>query len=162
MAFKPLSYLENAAKSKNIKDIRRALRSYIKKCLGDTQEIKEALNYVKKSLTEEEYNNIWEKYDGLKLDKDSNNWDKRYFASLEVDLSDNFSKERFNHILEVGKFVYGTTEKSQSPLNESDLSLNKVNSVDKKDGKSNFLLLMIICVPVLVVGIYTISKILKK
>ena len=158
MEFKPLSYLEDAVKSKNIKDIRRSLRSYIKKCLGDTEEIKDALNYVKMSLSEEEYKSIWEEYDGIKLEDDKNKWNKYYFASVEVDLSDNFSKERFNHILEVGRYVYGTTKPCKQDINTSQIKTSKPNG-----GKQNFLPIIIAGGGiVLLLGAVMLSKLMKK
>lgn len=158
MEFKPLSYLEDAVKSKNIKDIRRSLRSYIKKCLGDTNEIMDALNYVKKSLSEEEYKLIWEEYDGIILEFDKNKWNKDYFAAVEVDLSDNFSKERFNHILEVGRYVYGTTKPCKQDINTSQIKTSKPNG-----GKQNFLPIIIVGGGiVLLLGAVMLSKLMKK
>lgn len=158
MEFKPLSYLEDAVKSKNQKDIRIGLLSYIKKCLGDTEEIKNALNYVKSSLNEEEYKSIWEEYDGIKLEDDKNKWNKYYFASVEVDLSDNFSKERFNHILEVGRYVYGTTKPCKQDINISQIKTSKPNG-----GKQNFLPIIIVGGGiVLLLGAVMLSKLMKK
>lgn len=158
MEFKPLSYLEDAVKSKNPEDIRSALISYIKKCLGDTEEIMDALNYVKKSLSEEEYKSIWEEYDGLTLELDKNNWNKDYFALVEVDLSYNFSKERFNHILEVGRYVYGTTKPCKQDINTSQIKTSQANR-----GKNNFLPIIIAGGGiVLLLGAVMLSKFMKK
>lgn len=157
MTFKPLSYLEDAVKSKDIKDIRIAILSYIKKCLGDTYEIESAINYLKNSLTELEYSNIWEKHDGVNLDNNKSNWNKNYFSSVEVDLADNFSKERFNHILEVGKYVYGTTE----PI-KSTISTNKTTSSKMKEDNNSFLPLVLVGGAILLIGVPLVIKMLKK
>ena len=157
MSFKPLSYLENAVISKDIKDIRIAILSYIKKCLGDTHEIEEAVNYIRESLSDSEFNNIWEVHDGLSLDNNQSNWDKNYFASVEVDLSDNFSKERFEHILKVGRYVYGTTQPTKSTINT-----NGVNKVNTKAENKNFLPVAIIGGIVFLLGIPVLIKLMKK
>lgn len=158
MEFKPLSYLEDAVKIKNTKDIRIALLSYIKKCLGDTDEIVDALNYVKNSLTEDAYKLIWETYDGIKLESDKSKWNKYYFASVEVDLADNFSKERFNHILEVGRHVYGTT----NPPTQN-ISTNQIKPHKSKGNNKDFLPLTIAGGGIiLLLGIMMISKLIKR
>lgn len=158
MEFKPLSYLEDAVKNKNSKDIRRSIRSYIKKCLGDTNEIIDAVKYVEKSLTVEEYNDLWEPYDGIKLESDKSKWNKYYFASVEVDLADNFSKERFKHILEVGRHVYGTT----NPPTQN-ISTNQIKPHKSKGNNKDFLPLTIAGGGiVLLLGIMMISKLIKR
>ena len=157
MGFTPLSYLEDAVKNKNTKDIRRSLRSYIKKCLGDTQEIMDAVNYVKKSSSKEEYDSIWEEYDGLKLEIDKSKWNKDYFALIQGDLRYNFSKERFDHILEVGRYVYGTTKPIKSTLNK-----NTSTSTNTKDKEKNFLPLILVGGFILLLGIPMVIKMMKK
>lgn len=164
MSFKPLSYLEDAVKSKDIKDIRIAILSYIKKCLGDTKEIKDAINYIKSSLTDTEYNNIWEEHDGLDLDMNKNNWNKNYFSTLEVELSDNFSKERFNHILEVGKYVYGTTQPVHITTQSSNKNERKSssNSSIENENKDNFLPKALVGGTIALIGISWLVKLMKK
>lgn len=158
MTFKPLSYLENAVKSKDIKEIRIAILSYIKKCLGDTNEIEDAINYIKNSLSESEYNKIWEEHDGISLEQNKNNWNKNYFSSVEVDLSDNFSEERFKHILEVGKYVYGTTEsvKSRVTIGES-----RQTNIERNENK-NFLLPVVVGGITALIAIPLVMKLIKK
>jgi hypothetical protein len=34
-------------------------------------------------------------------------WDKEYWAEVASELQDNFSQERIDHLIEVGKYVYG-------------------------------------------------------
>ena len=157
MGFTPLSYLEDAVKNKSTKDIRRSLRSYIKKCLGDTQEIMDAVNYVKKSLSKEEYDSIWEEYDGLNLEIDKSKWDKDYFALIQGDLRYNFSKERFDHTLEVGRYVYGTTKTIKSTVNK-----NTSTSTNTKDKEKNFLPLILVGGFILLLGIPMVIKMMKK
>lgn len=158
MTFKPLSYLEGAVKNKDIAEIRIAILSYIKKCLGDTNEIEDAINYIKNSLSELEYNEIWEEHDGISLEKNKNNWNKNYFSSVEVDLSDNFSKERFKHILEVGKYVYGTTESVKPRVNKDASSSIKRREKDNK----NFLLPLVVGGVMALIAIPAVIKLMKK
>lgn len=157
MAFKPLSYLESAVNRKNITDIRIAILSYIKKCLGDTQEIKDAINYIRESLSTSEFNNIWETHNGLSLDNNKMNWDKDYFAAVEVDLSDNFSKERFNHILEVARYVYGTTQSIKSTKN---INTSNISNTEKK--RKEIVPVMIVGGVLALVGIFALVKLIKK
>ena len=165
MTFKPLSYLEEEVKNKNIKGIRRSISSYIKKCLGNTDEIRQAVNYIEKSLTQSEFESIWEEYDGLKLDNDKNNWNRSYFASLEVDLTYNFSKKRFEHILEVGRHVYGTTKPTtQKLVNESKnkSTPDKAKVYSKESNNSVNLTLLLVGGAILLLGIPLVVKMLKK
>lgn len=167
MTFKPLSYLEEEVKNKNIKGIRRSISSYITKCLGDTEEIKDAIKYIEKSLTASEFASIWEDYDGLKLENDKSKWNKTYFSSVGVDLEDNFSKERFDHILEVGRYVYGTTKPvTQTVVNESKSTNNNTTtkksfSVSKEDN-DNFLKIALIAGAIILLGMPLVVKMLKK
>lgn len=165
MTFKPLSYLEEEVKNKNIKGIRRSISSYIKKCLGNTDEIRQAVNYIEKSLTQSEFDSIWEEYDGLKLDRDKNNWNKSYFASLQGDLRYNFSKERFEHILEVGRYVYGITKSvTQKAVNESKdkNTPDKAKVYSKESNNSVNLTLLLVGGAILLLGIPLVVKMLKK
>lgn len=156
MEFKALSYLEDAVISKSPKEIRRAILSYIKKCLGDTDEIKSALNYVENNLNDTEYSAIWETYDGIHMESDRSKWDKSYFASVEVDLSDNFSIERFNHILDVGRYVYGTSNRSSVAKPEA------INKTISKESDKNLLPGILILGGGIIAGLVIISKLMKK
>ncbi len=161
MSFKPLSYLEEAVKSKDIKDIRIAISSYIKKCLGDTKEIEDAIKYIKSSLTDTEYKNIWEEHDGLNLDTNKNNWNKNYFSTLEVELSDNFSNERFNHILEVGKYVYKTTQ-SVNITTPQATNKKEIKSSIESEKKDNFLPIALVGGTIALIGISWMVKLMRK
>lgn len=160
MEFKPLSYLQDAVSTRNTKDIRIALSSYIKKCLGNTQEIRDAENYVKNSLNTEEYNNIWEVYDGETLEKDKNKWNRDYFASLQGDLRYNFSKERFEHILAVGKYVYGSTQASKQNVNIGQARINA--NTQKTENRTPLVPILVGGGIALLLGVAMMSKLMKK
>ena len=162
MTFKPLDYLENAVKNKDIKDIRLSISCYINKCLGDTDEIIDAINYIKNELTEEEYNSIWEEYDGLKLDSNKDNWNKSYFSLLKVELTDNFAKERFDHILEVGKYVYGETKPLEPKDERQTLKINDNLNSTNDSQKKRILPLVLVGGVVLLLGAGILVKLLKK
>ncbi|GAB6615719.1 MULTISPECIES: hypothetical protein [Bacillus] len=101
--FNPQAFLVEAVSSGELKRIRVALSTYLtKNPTNDGGEITNALNYVQKNFNEE----LWEMQDERKLEKDASKWTKAYLADLKSDLRNNFSKERFNHILEVGKVVH--------------------------------------------------------
>ncbi|MEH6942058.1 hypothetical protein [Bacillus sp. JJ722] len=49
---------------------------------------------------------IWEEHDGRELESDKSKWDKHYFTELQSQLETNFSKQRFQRTLQVGRHVY--------------------------------------------------------
>lgn len=165
MTFKPLSYLEEAVKSKDIKGIRRSILSYITKCLGDIEEIEKAVKYIEGELPKSEFDIIWEEYDGLELDDNYNNWNEDYFASLQVRFEYNFSKKRFDHLLKVGRYVYGTTKPTtQKVVNESKNknTLEKAKSYSKEGNSGANLTLLLMGGVILLLGIPLVVKLLKK
>ena len=124
-----------------------------------------SINYIEKSLTQSEFDSIWEEYDGLKLDRDKNNWNKSYFASLQGDLRYNFSKERFEHILEVGRYVYGITKSvTQKAVNESKdkNTPDKAKVYSKESNNGVNLTLLLVGGSILLLGIPLVVKMLKK
>ncbi|KAA2397405.1 hypothetical protein ACX16Y_20320 [Bacillus cereus] len=101
--FNPQAFLVEAVSSGELKRIRVALSTYLtKNPINEGEEITNALIYVQKNFNEE----LWEMQDERKLKQDASKWTKAYLADLKSDLRNNFSKERFNHIMEVGKVVY--------------------------------------------------------
>lgn len=98
-----MSKLDQAIAEKNIVGLQNLLKAYL---TGDPTDsnatIKQSLQKVQASGID-----IWEQHDGKILNTSSKeSWDEDYFVDLQVDLRMNFSKERFLHMLEVGKKVY--------------------------------------------------------
>lgn len=65
-------------------------------------------NSIKMALKQVEMKNlnIWEQHDGASFNTNRATWTQDYFVDLQVDLRMNFSKERFMHMLEVGKLAF--------------------------------------------------------
>jgi hypothetical protein len=51
------------------------------------------------------YNQLYETHDGTKFNKDKSSWDKKYLNQILVDLSDNFSRQRVDHLFEVARYI---------------------------------------------------------
>ncbi|WP_053400313.1 hypothetical protein [Priestia koreensis] len=103
-----MSKLDQAITEKNIVRLQNLLKAYL---TGDPTDSNET---VKESLQKIQVNgiDIWQHHDGKILHTSSKeSWDEDYFVDLQVDLRMNFSKERFLHILEVGKKVYANPAK---------------------------------------------------
>lgn len=100
--FKPQDFLVTSVASGELKKIRVALSTYLSKNpTNEDEEITNVLNYVQQNFD----GNLWEVKDERVLEQDSSKWTKDYLAYLKSDLRNNFSKERFDHIIEVGKVV---------------------------------------------------------
>ncbi|EOQ16029.1 hypothetical protein KQ3_04943 [Bacillus cereus B5-2] len=100
-----MNKLNQAITEKNIVGLRNLLKAYI---TGDPADSDAT---IKNSLQKIYANGIdvWQPYDGKELNMSSNTWNEDYFVDLQVDLRMNFSKERYLHMLEVGKKVYGVS-----------------------------------------------------
>lgn len=103
-----MSKLDQAIAEKNIVGLQNLLKAYL---TGDPTDsnatIKQSLEKIRVSGID-----IWKKHDGKILNTSSKeSWDEDYFVDLQVDLRMNFSKERFLHMLEVGKTVYTNSVK---------------------------------------------------
>ncbi|KYH31389.1 hypothetical protein CLTEP_23850 [Clostridium tepidiprofundi DSM 19306] len=111
MNFEPEMFLENAVKEKDVRKIKVALSTYITKDPGNHDgEIQKALEYVKKN-----YGEVWEVHDNRK-EEPKENWNIEYMGLLQSDLMNNFSKERFNHILEVGQALYPRNQSRKAEI----------------------------------------------
>lgn len=51
------------------------------------------------------YNNLYETHDGAKFNEDKSSWNKEYLAQIQVDLADNFSRQRVDHLFEVARYI---------------------------------------------------------
>ncbi len=95
---------------------------------GEAGEVDERLELLKGEISE---NELYEKHNAelLPILPDEAQWTRSYFNKQKVKLFRNFSKERFEHVREVGKFIF--------PLNNSQnvnglTTENKDSSIDTK------------------------------
>lgn len=110
MTFQPIQALQKAVESKNIRNIRSAISSYMVSDPTDSRgEIHRAVRHVESNGIK----NLWESHDNEQF-KNKNEWDKEYYGVLQAELMFNFSKERFNHALEVGRAVYKKAPKQNN------------------------------------------------
>lgn len=112
MAFS--EYLEKSVQSGNMSEIRGALIGYIDndpafKHYNDPGQLEDAIRYVSQKC-----GSPFEAHDGQKLDEVGNDsWNEKYFQLQKVRFRSNFSKERLEHLRNVGakvnrnSWVYG-------------------------------------------------------
>jgi len=112
MNFMPDPLLKEGIENNNLRHIRSAISSYMVNDPSNSRgEIIPAVNYVEK---EKGITDLWQPHDGRTF-KPIEDWDEDYFGLLQAQLMNNFSKERFNHALKVGKKVYGRPSSSSRP-----------------------------------------------
>lgn len=118
--------LEQAIEEKDITSIQNILKAYL------TSDPSDSKNTIKSVLQEVEDKkiDIWEEHDGKILL--SSPWNEEDFLDLQVDLRMNFSKERFNHLVDMGEEVYGSEKKSAPNLSSG----TKIVSEDQQSKKS--------------------------
>ncbi|XOJ01573.1 hypothetical protein ACMX2M_07520 [Paenibacillus polymyxa] len=93
--------LADAVREGHVDKARVALSTYLSKNPNNLgNEVMDAANYAEMSL-----NNLWEEHDGENLLGDRASWTTDYLGLLKSDLRSNFSRERFEFIIEVGKVV---------------------------------------------------------
>ncbi|MCK8823444.1 hypothetical protein [Fuchsiella alkaliacetigena] len=113
MTSKVDKYLKTAFKDRDIVRIRNILANFLRKDPADVKgKVQPYLKRIEKKTTELNLN-LWQEHDG-RLFKEKEDWDKNYLNRLRAQLMNNFSKKRFNHILEVGRFVYRDELNEQS------------------------------------------------
>ncbi|HFJ9318655.1 TPA: hypothetical protein ACGW54_003971 [Bacillus tropicus] len=153
-----MNKLNQAITEKNIVGLRNLLKAYI---TGDPADSDAT---IKNSLQKIYANGIdvWQPYDGKKLNMSSNTWNEDYFVDLQVDLRMNFSKERYLHMLEVGKKVYGVSVVASPTLPTQTVSTSTSNQqymkVDNKK-KSKALVWGIAALGAFILGIFLIKMI---
>lgn len=100
--FQPQSYLVEAVNKRDIEQVRVALSTYLSKNPTNEQnEVLLAAEYAESRLSEP----LWIEHDGLYIEQDYSKWTTEYLGQLKSDLRYNFSRERFEFIIEVGKKV---------------------------------------------------------
>lgn len=117
--------LDQAIEEKDITSIQNILKAYL------TSDPSDSKNTIKSLLQEVEDKkiDIWEEHDGKILL--SSPWTEEDFLDLQVDLRMNFSKERFNHLIDMGEKVYGL-EKKISPNASSKTTITREEQQSKK------------------------------
>ena len=113
-----MNKFEEAVSTNDRKMIRNLLKAYITGNPADTDKtIKNALKTLDSSdIT------VFDPGDGKGLVMDKSCWTEEYFVDLQVDLRNNFSEERYKHMLEVGAHVYPQADKSTYFKNEDDVT----------------------------------------
>lgn len=100
--FQPQSYLVDAVNNRDLEQVRVALSTYLSKNpTNEHNEVLQAAEYAENHLSEP----LWIEHDGLYIEQDSSKWTTEYLGQLKSDLRYNFSRERFEFIIEVGKNV---------------------------------------------------------
>lgn len=103
-----MSRFEDALMRNDIKTIRNLLKAYITGNPADTDKtIENALTTLNGSNTV-----IFDQADDKLFILDRSLWTEEYFVDLQVDLRNNFSEERYRHMLEVGAHVYPQEKES--------------------------------------------------
>lgn len=144
MSFKPEKYFMDAVNSGDIQEIKIAMCLYIDKDPGDYNgDIKNAINYLDSKGID-----IWQEHKEIEPLKSKEQWDRDYIGLLQSDLMHNFSKERLDNILKVGKYIYGRsqiidnnhknfTSTNKGVSNEDRINKNGKNKNIKRDCKSS-------------------------
>ncbi|MGG3449765.1 hypothetical protein [Domibacillus aminovorans] len=116
-----------AVQSKEIEKVKIMLKNSLTMDLTFNQ-FKEMLDYALKYFP-----NIIEKHEGEKFES-KDNWDKEYASSIKVDLVDNFSAERIEHIKEVQTYVYADeiARKKQAAYSQGSISSAPKGSVQTR------------------------------
>lgn len=113
-----MNKLNQAIEENNITDIRNILKAYM---TSDPTDSNKQIQTILEEIANKEVD-IWEEHDRNELNLSS--WSEEDFLDLQVDLRMNFSRERFMHMLDVGKEVYG------SEKNTDLLKMNRNSAVN--------------------------------
>lgn len=137
-----MSRFEEAVMTNDTKMIRNLLKAYITGNPADTEKtIENALETLNKSdMT------VFDPADGKELVMDKSCWTEEYFVDLQVDLRNNFSEERYKHMLEVGGHVYPKADDSTHFKNEDDFTQRpkKIKATTGLVVASLFLILLVV------------------
>lgn len=141
MDFKQEKYFMDAVNSGDIQEIKIAICLYIDKDPADYRgDIKKAINYLDSKGID-----IWQEHKEIEPLKSKDQWDRDYIGLLQSDLMHNFSRERLNNILKVGKYVYersntiksNKTSYKNSTLTKKELSNKCSVNKEKKNLQKN-------------------------
>lgn len=64
------------------------------------EDITLVLNYILEKVPD-----LWDEHDKDISNLDGNEWNSEYFSLIKKDLRRNFSKDRFEHYIEIGNFI---------------------------------------------------------
>ncbi|MCK8827926.1 hypothetical protein MWH25_09265 [Natroniella acetigena] len=99
-------YLEKALENKDVIRVRNVLANSIRE---DPADVRGIIDFNKRKIEQKAKSaglELWQEHDGRTF-KEKSEWNEEYLSLLMAQLmSSNFSKKRFNHILEVGREVY--------------------------------------------------------
>ena len=70
------------------------------------------------------------------LNVDKTQWNEAYYNKLLSELRDNFSQERINHVMEVGRYLYGKEEKSMNKVQATNVKTATEMQQNYKKGQS--------------------------
>jgi hypothetical protein len=153
-----MSKLTDAINNENISDIRNSLKANL------TADPADMNNFIKSALRQVEQKNlpIWQEHDGATFNTNRSAWTEDYFVDLQVDLRMNFSKERFLHMLEVGKVAFPApvVQPSAQVKSTSNGSRPQSTSQGSNGGKKNISLLLVGLAVVILIAI--IVKLMKN
>lgn len=139
-----MSRFEEAVVTKDRKKIRNLLKAYITGNPADTDKsIKEALKTLDESNIA-----VFDQADDKELVMDRTCWTEEYFVDLQVDLRNNFSEERYKHMLEVGAHVYPQSHEATYFKNEDVVTpqTKKLKATTGLVVASLFLILLVVLV----------------
>lgn len=158
--FKPGKLLERTLKesNRNRKTVIGALLGYINADpYFKSNDFKDALDYVlSHGYTK---NELFESFNNKEypIIKDKMKWDKEYYALAMVDLKDNFSIERIEHVKEVGTFL-GKSTSTAKDKSKNKATIEEVPKKKVQTGSSYDLIVKAIMILIVLLVIYIIFK----
>lgn len=133
-----MNKLFQAIELEDISEIEIYLKAFITGNPSDSDNtIKQALKQIEsKNL------NVWEKHDGATFQNNRKDWTEDYFVDLQVDLRMNFSKERFMHMLEVGKEAFpASVEQPKVTIKQNEITSKTTSTTNNTNRKKDRTLL---------------------
>lgn len=153
-----MSKLLHAIETNNIEDIQKFLKANITVNPNDSE------NSMKTALKKIEQKNlpIWEQHDDATFNTNRTEWTQDYFVELQVDLRMNFSKERFMHMLEVGKVAFPVLIEEKQTQQKVTIKQNKETDNDGTSEKKNRTLLAGLVGVAVIVLVAVLIKMIKN
>ncbi|MFM9532561.1 hypothetical protein [Lysinibacillus sp. IITD104] len=153
-----MSKLLHAIETNNIEDIQKFLKANITVNPNDSE------NSMKTALKKIEQKNlpIWEQHDDATFNTNRTEWTQDYFVELQVDLRMNFSKERFMHMLEVGKVAFPVLIEEKQTQQKVTIKQNQETDNDGTSEKKNRTLLAGLVGVAVIVLVAVLIKMIKN
>lgn len=158
--FKPGKLLERTLKdsNRNRKAVIGALLGYINADpYFKTNDFEDALDYVlSHGYTK---NELFESFNNkdYPIIADQTKWDKEYYALAMVDLKDNFSIKRIEHVKEVGEFL-GKSASAPKDQSKNKVTREEVGKKKVRIGSNYDLIVKAIMILIVLLVIYIIFK----